>query len=105
MDCKLLEKFLRNWVKQRKIRANMENMQILMILINNEKLTKKCLDPKSTLPAGGIVDIIWHNPFHLNGPTKFELLSGEEILAKLEPIDESGAANDKKFVSFYLIKL
>lgn len=44
------------------------------------------------------MDIVWHNPFHLNGPTKFELLSGEEILSKLEPLDEGGATNDKKLV-------
>lgn len=44
------------------------------------------------------MDIIWHNPYHLNGPIKFELLNGEEILAKLEPLDDSGAINDKKLV-------
>ena len=56
------------------------------------------LDPKTTLAADGIAEIVWQNPRNITGPIKFELLSGEEILAKLDPaedleLDNGGAAD------------
>ncbi|KAI6197320.1 hypothetical protein M3Y94_01209900 [Aphelenchoides besseyi] len=52
---------------------------------------KKANDPTTTLTAGGVIDVVWANPSNISGPSKFELLNGDEILTKLD-ISESDSA-------------
>uniref|UniRef100_A0A1I7S993 DOMON domain-containing protein n=1 Tax=Bursaphelenchus xylophilus TaxID=6326 RepID=A0A1I7S993_BURXY len=40
-------------------------------------------DPITTLAAGGIVEISWENPSKLHGESRFEILSGEEIIQRI----------------------
>ncbi|KAI6242616.1 MOXD1-like protein 2 [Aphelenchoides fujianensis] len=48
---------------------------------------KRPNDPTTTLTAGGVIEVVWANPSNISGPSKFDVLSGDEILGKLEPAD------------------
>ncbi|CAD5212959.1 unnamed protein product [Bursaphelenchus okinawaensis] len=84
------EEALTVWLVQPASRSQEREANITRLTEVKCPTPKNDKDPKTTLPAGGVVEIIWQNPAKLHGEARFEILSGEEIIQRIA-VDKSPA--------------